>query len=68
MADVDSSGRLDLSELRTLFANFGHDSDEVELKRIFDTADMNKDGELDDKEFIELIKYLMQTNTRVTNR
>ncbi|VDD84251.1 unnamed protein product [Mesocestoides corti] len=60
VADVDQSGKLSLSEIKRLVEVCDYDIDDEELQAIFRRADANNDGELDDNEFVELVKYFIE--------
>ncbi|VDD84302.1 unnamed protein product [Mesocestoides corti] len=59
VADVDQLGKLSLSEIKRLVEVCDYDIDDEELQAIFRRADANNDGELDDNEFVELVKYFI---------
>ncbi|CDS37772.1 Calcium binding protein [Echinococcus multilocularis] len=60
LADVDQSGKLSLAEIKRLLEASDYDVDDEELCAIFRRADANRDGELDDKEFLDLVRYLIE--------
>ncbi|KAL5970679.1 16 kDa calcium-binding protein [Taenia solium] len=60
LADVDQSGKLSLAEIKRLLEASDYDIDDEELCAIFRRVDANRDGELDDKEFLDLVRYLIE--------
>ncbi|KAL5107808.1 Retinal guanylyl cyclase 2 [Taenia crassiceps] len=62
LADVDQSGKLSLTEIKRLLEASDYDIDDEELCAIFRRVDANRDGELDDKEFLDLVRYLIENN------
>ncbi|EUB58583.1 Centrin-2 [Echinococcus granulosus] len=60
LADVDQSGKLSLAEIKRLLEASDYDVDDEELCAIFRRVDANRDGELDDKEFLDLVRYLIE--------
>lgn len=57
---MDQSGKLSLVEIKRLLEASDYDIDDEELCTIFRRVDANRDGELDDKEFLDLVKYLIE--------
>eukprot|EP00935_MAST-01C_sp_MAST-1C-sp1_P000115 g115.t1 len=54
--DADKSGSISPDELRTMMQDLGEEMDDGELQEIIDEADIDGDGHIDYKEFLQLMK------------
>ena len=60
MYDKDGNGSISLVELREVLRNLGEKVTNDEINQIIQIADTDGDGEIDYKEFVDLIKDVMK--------
>ena len=61
IADVDGNGTIDLTEFKEFIDKVSEDMDAEALKEIFDSIDVNNDGELTIEEFGSAIFKTLNT-------
>ena len=61
IADVDGNGTIDLTEFKEFIEKVSEDMDAEALKEIFDSIDVNNDGELTIEEFGSAIFKTLNT-------
>ena len=60
MYDKDGNGSISLGELREVLRNLGEKVTNDDINQIIQIADTDGDGEIDYKEFVDLIKGVMK--------
>ncbi|XP_065052077.1 EF-hand domain-containing family member B-like [Rhopilema esculentum] len=66
--DKDSSGKIDINELREICIQFNLPIDKELLEALFDYCDIDKDGQIDYIEFSNFLNWKGKMPTRIKNK